>query len=204
MLKEIEKKSDLKFEITLMTYARAKMELRNQTVDLIGHIPVGLEEPSFYKYATELKWSVQAKSDIFAMTAKSVVPETFKKLSPIGVPRGNKEFLGNMAGVPLDNITEINTIESMVKMLKLGRLKGIIFERSSVMSAITKQKIEGVHYKMHPPKVIPTGFAVQKSIKGKKLGEKIDNLISIVDKDKIFKNYFKYMNLPDSGIVSIK
>ena len=43
MLKEIEKQSDLKFQISFMPYNRAKSELKNGSVDLIGLTPQGKE-----------------------------------------------------------------------------------------------------------------------------------------------------------------
>mgnify|MGYP000228418302 CR=1 FL=1 len=58
MLRAIEKISDLKFDIEIMTYARAKHELEFNRLDIAGHTPKELETKGFYRYAQELDWHI--------------------------------------------------------------------------------------------------------------------------------------------------
>ena len=72
LLKKIQKNSDLNFQIRIMTYARAKKELKNDRIDAIGLIPKGLETKEFYQYALELDWYFN-----------NVTPEVLKMISAL-------------------------------------------------------------------------------------------------------------------------
>ncbi len=200
MLKEIEKISDLEFQIALNNYSRVKVQLETQQIDLMGHMAIDFEQ---YDYALPLAWSIPSKNDVFSLKPENVNPEIFVTLKRIGIPRGNKEATGAMIGAPLDSLRELNSMDALVQMLKLGRVDAISFERASVMTMIQKTKLPNVHYQLHPPEPIATGLGVQNNAKGKALKQKLESLIRQLDQEKIFGEYLKYVNLPDSGIVPL-
>ena len=65
MLHAIEDISDIEFTIEIMTYARAKYQLKTHHINIIGHTPKNLETADFYQYAQELDWIIDTTSDIF-------------------------------------------------------------------------------------------------------------------------------------------
>ncbi len=67
LLKEVEAISDLKFEIIIMSYARAKRWLGTGEVDIIGHTPYQVETDAFYKFAQELNFTITTVSDLYSM-----------------------------------------------------------------------------------------------------------------------------------------
>ena len=203
MLKEIEKNSDLQFDISIMTYARAKAELKAKRVDLIGHTPLAQEVPEFYSYAVELDWSILTKLDLFSKTSEFVYPDEFKTLKSIGVPIGNKDFFAGLLGIAPGKIKEYTDLTRMVRLLGMGRLEGVVFERASIMRTIEKHKIEGIHYRMAMPNLLPAGLAVQNSAAGSVLREKLDALLAKLNTQKYFGGYLKYLSLPDRGVVSV-
>ncbi len=115
-------------------------------------------------------------------------------------PLGNKEFLSALSGIPVSKFYE-GKIENLMKMLELGRIDLFIFERASSMTTIKKLKIKGVYY--HYSTKLAASLAVRKDKKGSKLKSRIDALFKKIDKKFIFNNYFKFMELPKKGEVSI-
>ncbi len=201
MLRSIENISDLKFTIMIMTYSRAKANLRSGKIDLMGHTPYKQENQAFYTYAQELNWSIDTKSDLYATTKTKLNPENIGE-NRLGVPFGNKEFFSEITGIPLEKFKE-GHLENLLEMLKLGRLDAVTFERASTMSTIKRLKIPNAYYKQFPPVIIPAGLAVKVDQKGNQLKKKLDTLIQQVDQQQLFKDYFPFINLPDSGIVPI-
>ena len=202
MLRSIEKISDLKFQIILMTYSRAKLQLKAGRIDLMGHTPYKQENREFYTYALELKWTINTKSDLYAINKKYLNPKNIKK-NKLGVPFGNKRFHSEITGIPLEKFTE-GFLENLLKMLKLGRIDAFTFERASTMSSIGKLNISNVNYRQLPPVIIPASLAVRNDQKGKQLKKKLDTLIKKLNKQRIFKNYLKFINLPGRGVVLLK
>ncbi len=202
MLKEIEKVSDLTFKIKIMPYSRAKINLKRKQIDLMGHTPYKQENQVFYTYAQELNWSIDSKSDLYATNKANLKPENIGKES-LGVPYGNKEFHSEITGIPIEKFKE-GHLENLLKMLVLGRIDAFTFERASTMSTIKKLKIPNVYYKQFPSIIIPSSLAVRNDQKGNQLKKRLDNLIQQVDQQQIFKDYFTFINLPDSGIVQLQ
>ncbi len=202
MLRSIEKISDLKFSIWIMTYSRAKLQLESGHIDLMGHTPYKQESKEFYTYAQELKWTINTKSDLYAILKKNLNPKNIGK-KRLGVPFGNKEFHSEITGIPLGKFKE-GLLENLLKMLRLGRIDAFTFERASTMSSIRKLNIPNVNYRQLPPEIIPTSMAVRKDQKGKQLKKKLDILIDKLDQQQIFKDYLKFINLPDKGVVPLK
>lgn len=199
LLKEVEKISDLTFSIKIMPYNRAKAGLKSGKLSLMGHTPHGQEVEAFYAYAQELEWSVPTNLDIFATDKNRLKPEVYKTLEPIGTPRGNKEFIAEVFGIPVDNFYE-GSIDNLLKMLKMGRIEAFAFERASTMSTIKDLNLDGIYYKHGFD--ISAGFAVPADSSGTRLKEKLDSLIKKVDQEAIFKEYLDYMSLPKTGEVT--
>ncbi len=198
MFKEIEKISNFKFNISIMTYARAKKELQLNRIDIAGHTPKGLETSSFYQYAQELEWQLVTHSDYFSLDKKYFELSSLKS-NRIGTTTGNAKFFAEQTGIDLDLFIEVSSLEQLVKMLVADRIQVIIFERVSVMTTLAKLKINNVFYRTAG--MIPASIAVQNNEKGRLLKEKLDQLILTLDQDRIFGNYLEYTTMPDEGIV---
>jgi len=201
LLKEIEKVTDLKFEIIIAPYNRAKLDLKSGKTDLIGHTPHGKETQDFYAYAQDLAWSIPAVTDIYAMKKETIEPSSFAAIKVIGVPRGNKEFFSELYKIPLTKLYE-GELDNLLKMLKIGRINAFIFERASSMETLKKLKIEGVSYKAL--EVIGASFGTRKDAQGSALKEKLDKAIKTIDVKKIYKGYETYTNMPSKGVVRLK
>ncbi|MBT4088180.1 MAG: hypothetical protein HOE30_06785 [Deltaproteobacteria bacterium] len=200
LLREIEGISDLKFTITIGPYNRAKMALKDGRAALMGHTPHQLEAKEFYEYAQELKWSIPTKIDVYSLKKDNVSLGKYKTLKRIGTPRGNKEFISEVLGIPLNQFYE-GKIENLFKMLAKGRIDAFLFERVSSQTSIKKLKLQGVYY--HEVMFVPASFAVQKTPQGTRLMKKLDALINKTNHTDIFKDYSKFMKLPKEGVVSL-
>jgi len=199
LLKAIEAVSGLKFDIRIMSYTRAKYDLKRSQLDMIAHTPYRLETDDFYAYAQELDWNMETRSDLFAISDYK-----FNKINNllIGIPRGNKEFAAELLGLPVKNFYE-SSIENLLEMLQKGRIDAFWFERASTMTMLKKLNISNVFYMKMPKDTIPVGIAVQKNDKGLQLKDKIDSLIKKIDQEKLFKDYSVYLKMPDKGIFKI-
>jgi polar amino acid transport system substrate-binding protein len=118
LLKAIEKQSDLKFKIEIMTYARAKKELKYGRVDLIGHTPKGYESKEFYEYAQDLDWEIPTSSDMFVIDKKYLDINNLRK-GRVGTLLGNADFLSESFKIPRELFYEVKNITQLVLMLKL-------------------------------------------------------------------------------------
>lgn len=199
MLREIEKHSDLSFKVLIMTYARAKHELKHERIDIAGHTPKNLETEDFYKYAAELDWQIQTTSDLFTfdpflLDIRNIKPKR------IGTTTGNAVFLAEQIGVESSFFVEVRTLEQLVDMFIKGRIDVLLFERASVMTLLSEKNVYGVHYKSVG--TIPASMAVQVGEKGALLKEKMDKMIKKLDLDSIFSGYLHYIHLPADGVTS--
>ncbi|WP_166269222.1 substrate-binding periplasmic protein [Marinobacter caseinilyticus] len=146
-------------EIRLMPYSRARLALRTGKLDLIGHTPVNLETPEFYRQAQELSWAVPTKLDAYAMNRANLSAEALQH-SAIGVPFGNAAFIAEVLGVPPAQVAEFS-LGQLVGLLRLRRIDVVVFERGSVMTALQKAMNAPVYYRLIQQ--IPAGFAVTRS-----------------------------------------
>lgn len=200
LLREIEKITALSFEVKVMTYARAKHELKVNRLDIAGHTPKDLESDDFYQYALELDWSFDTTSDFFTLNTKFLEVSNILP-GRIGTTRGNAVYLAEMVGLTKEHFVEIGTLPRLVDMLISGRIDVIFFERASVMSLLQQRQIQNVYYQSAAH--IPASIAVANNEQGKALKEKMDKAINKINIDRIFASYLKYYRLPDKGIMPI-
>jgi polar amino acid transport system substrate-binding protein len=198
MFKAIEEISDLKFHFHIMNYARAKKELKNKKLDVIGLTPKGYESPEFYQYAEDINWSISAKVDLFTLDAKQINIEALPEQS-IGTLRGNADFFSELLNIPRNKFIEVSSLSQLIRMLERKRLTIITFERAATMITLEKHNVSNVYY--HNVAEIPASFAVHTSDSGKKLKDKIDKLLTKIKSYHYFTAYFHYQNLADSGKV---
>lgn len=200
MLHAIEKISDLEFNIEIMTYARAKHQLKHQRIEIAGHTPKNLETAEFYLYAQELNWKIDTSSDIFTFERKFLDLSILQK-GRIGTTIGNADFLASQMKIPRDMFIQTATLRQLVDMLVKRRIDVLVFERVSVMTLLQEKKVQGVYYQTIGK--IPASIAVYRDSQGVKLKEKLDELIKQLPLETIFSGYFQYSNLPESGKVPI-
>jgi len=199
LLKEIEKKSDLKFDIQIMTYSRASLDLSKGRLDLIGHTPKNKETKEFYVFAQELDFHIPTCLDLYMNKPINKKNNELKKISIIGTPLGNKEFFGNMFNIPMKNFKE-GSIENLFKMLSVGRIDAFIFERASSMTTIKQLNIKNIYYALLDGE-LDASFAVKNDKNGSNLKKKLDDEIKKIKLNELFKDYYKYINLPKKGNV---
>ncbi|WP_338637070.1 substrate-binding periplasmic protein [Spirobacillus cienkowskii] len=199
LLKEIEKKSNLKFDIQIMTYSRASEELKKGRLDLIGHTPKNKETKEFYTFAQELDFYIPTCLDLYMTKPINIKNNELKKISIIGTPLGNKDFFGNMFDIPIKNFKE-GTIENLFKMLSAGRIDAFLFERASSMTTIKQLKINNIYYSLLDGE-LDASLAVKNDKNGSILKKRLDEEIKKINLNKLFKDYYKYTNLPKKGYV---
>lgn len=199
MLRAIEQKSAFRFDVRLMTYSRAKHELKYGRIDIAGHTPKGLETATFYQYALELDWQIQTTSDLFSFDQQYLNIDHIKP-KRIGTTAGNATFFAQQLGVEPDIFVEVRSLQQLVDMLIKGRIDVLLFERSSVMTLLAEKDIYGIHYQSIG--LIPASIAVSKNQEGMDLKKELDEVIKTLDLDKIFSGYLQYIYLPSKGVTS--
>ncbi|WP_286233153.1 substrate-binding periplasmic protein [Thalassotalea sediminis] len=199
MLRAIEQHSSLRFDIRLMTYARAKHELKHGRIDIAGHTPKNLETAAFYEYALELDWQIQTTSDLFAFDEKFLNIDHIKR-KRIGTTSGNADFFAQQLGVEPDIFVEVRTLHQLVDMFIKGRIDVLLFERASVMTLLAEKGVYGIHYQSIG--LIPASMAVFKDQSGVALKKQLDGVIKTLDLDAIFSGYLQYIHLPSKGVTS--
>ena len=197
MLREIEKISDLKFDINIVTFTRAKHELKVGTTDMVGQSAYQFESAVFYTYAQELEWSIPTYTDIYSIEPSLLEMSNFSSSVRIGTINGNEAVMANVSGIPESNFITSSAMESLVKMLVNGRVDAIIFERASTMQEFTRQGISGVHYR-NLAEIFAT-FSVSNNAGGDVLKEKLDQLIKKVNTTEIFQSIERYIKMPKEG-----
>jgi polar amino acid transport system substrate-binding protein len=195
LLKELEKNSDFTFDIRILSYSRAKAELKNGRVDLIGHTPHGLETEAFYGYAQELDWKFSTVTDVYGLD-----PARLNRLEgqTIGIPLGNEAFFSELSGIPAENLYG-GELKNLLRMLEKGRIDAFWFERASTMTQLYELGIRGVHYRQMPETPIFSGMAVARTPEGDRLKERLDALLQDAPYAKIFEPYRTYLALPPEG-----
>lgn len=198
MFHEIEKISTFRFDVKMMTYARAKHELSQGRLTIAGHTPKALETESFYQYAQDLNWQINTTSDLFAFDPQFLTVQNIKS-GRIGTTLGNAHFFADILGIEKERFVEVKELGHLISLFKRGRVDVMLFERASVMTLLQQRKIENVYYKSIGN--IPASIAVAKTPAGDKLKAQLDQLITLLDTDKIFSSYLKYSRLPEAGKV---
>lgn len=199
MLKAIEPISDLKFHFHVMNYARAKRELKNENLDMIGLTPKGYETKEFYQYAEDIGWEISSKIDLFTLEKKYLNAEKFPKQS-IGTLRGNADFFSELLNIPRNKFIEVSSLPQLIQMLERKRLNIITFERASTMLTFQKYTVTDVYYKNVAQ--ISASFAVSNNASGKLLKAKVDKYLTHIESNHYFTEYLKYHNLANAGEVS--
>lgn len=200
MLTRLSAGKNLNFNLNIMTYARAKQDLESQRLNLIGLTPYQFETKPFYQYATELNWHIDTHVDFFALDKSYFNIEQLPDGS-IGTLIGNAEFFSEIVNVPTIKFVEVSSLEQLVKMLELGRLKIILFERVSTMSTIKTLGIENIYYKKMG--MVPASLAVSSTPAGLILKSQLDDLLSNVKNEEFFSEFINYTSMNESGEVVI-
>lgn len=198
MLHGVEKTIGRTFDIHIVSYARAKYQLRNGHADLIGHTPVGKETPEFYRYARELDWQVITKADLFSLDTNKVNGDQWRK-DLIGTPLGNAAFLARMSGLPVANFVQ-SSLPNLVQMLARGHIPVLFFERASTMTTLVRMGVKGVHYRNLY--TVPAGLAVARTPAGLALKKRLDAALETEPMPPSFVRYRRIINLPDQGMVT--
>jgi len=200
MLHAIEDVSDLEFTIEIMTYARAKHQLKNHRIDIIGHTPKNLETAQFYQYAQELEWIVDTTSDIFVFDRKHLDLSKLTK-GRVGTTLGNADFFAKQMNISRDKFIQTATVSQLVNMFIKRRIDVLVYERVSVMTLLQEHKVTDVYYQSIGK--VPASLGVYKNAAGDKLKKQLDEFIKQLPLDDIFSGYLQYTTLPDKGKVPI-
>jgi polar amino acid transport system substrate-binding protein len=201
MLMSLAFEKNINFNIHIMTYGRAKKELESKRLALIGLTPYQLETDDFYQYAVELNWHINTHVDFYSLDKSYFDIEKLPNGS-IGTLIGNAEFFSEIVNVPTIKFVEVSSLQQLVKMLEMGRLKVILFERVSTMSTIKSLNIENIYYKEMG--IVPASLAVSNTAEGLKLKELLDNKLSNIENDKLFSDFIHYTSNDAFGKVIIE
>ena len=109
MLNALEENSSLRFDYQIMTYARAKRELKKQRIDMIGLTPKGQETEEFYQYAQELIWHFDTTVDFYSTSPSNFTLVNFPQKS-VGTLIGNADFLSEPSNIARDKFIEISSL----------------------------------------------------------------------------------------------
>jgi len=198
MLKTLTADQYIHFNFHIMNYARAKSDLKSGQLKLIGLTPFQLETQKFYQYGVELDWHINTRVDFYSLNERYFNIEQLPDGS-IGTLKGNAEFFSEIINVPVSKFIEVSNLEQLAKMLALGRLKVILFERASTMSTIKALNIEHIYYKNMG--IVPASLAVSNTVEGMQLKAKLDKLLVNIDNKKFFRKFVDYTTMEDSGLV---
>jgi len=201
MLNALSENTGLEFNFQLMTYARAKKELKSNRIDLIGLTPKDNETAEFYQFAKELNWSIDTTVDLFSTSIKQLELSDLPDRA-IGTLIGNADFFSEQTQLSKEKFIEVSSLDQLVQMMLKGRITVVIFERASMMSTIKKLKISNIYYKKFA--VMPASLAVAKHDKGLALKTKLDEVLNLIDIKHIFSNFHRYSNMDDEGVVQIQ
>lgn len=200
MLRQLESQSELLFDIEIMSYSRAKKELKKGRLDLIGHTPHQLEEDEFYHYAAELDWKIATRLELFSLSPDKLDPAKLER-QRIGTPYGNAAFMAEMTGIGLSKFRESN-LESLGRMLQLGRIDAILFERASVINTLSQRTLPTVHYQLISSDIF-AGLAVSRSDSGLALKNRLDALLQLDEANQSFLPYKRtYFAAPARGTLN--
>jgi len=199
MLNSLTNDSDLTFNFQLMTYARAKKELKEQRLQLIGFTPKNNETENFYLYAEELSWIFNTNVDFFSKNKAYFTIENLPT-SSIGTLIGNADFFSEITKIPRKKFVEVSSLNQLVKMLDKERIKVILFERISMITTLKKLNITDIYYQKLAN--VPASLAVSKAEEGQQLKIKLDKLLNSIDNDTFFKDLSQYNQLANDGILT--
>jgi polar amino acid transport system substrate-binding protein len=209
MLNALEENSSLRFDYQIMTYARAKRELKKQRIDMIGLTPKGQETEEFYQYAQELIWHFDTTVDFYSTSPSNFTFLNFPQKS-VGTLIGNADFFSELSSISRDKFIEVSSLKQLIMMMARGRIKVILFERVAMMSTIhdlqkdlntkvpsvlNSQKIYYQKFKR-----IPASIAVANSTAGIKLKRQLDKLLAN-NTSQYFAKIAPYAQLPDQGVI---
>ena len=214
MLDALQENSALNFSYQIMTYARAKKELENHRIDMVGLTPKDSETQEFYQYAQELIWHFNTTVDLYSTSPSNFDLDKLPNNS-IGTLIGNAEFFAELAGVPKEKFIEVSSLSRLVMMMARGRLKVILFERVAMMSTINElqsdltskvpsefnspESPQKIYYKKF--KIIAASLAVAKNEAGYKLKSQLDKLLTH-NTHQYFETIAPFAKLPDTGVIN--
>lgn len=201
MLSTLSTGHEIQFKFLNMTYGRAKKDLKNNKLQLIGLTPHRLETEAFYQYAKELEWHIDTHVDFYSLDKTYFNVENLPDGS-IGTPIGNAEFFSQIIGVPVSKFVEVSSLQQLVKMLALGRLKVILFERVSIVSTLKSAAIQNVFYQEMG--IVSASMAVANTPEGTALKKRLDDWLLTTNNEQFFKEFIHHSLSKKSGQVLLE
>ncbi len=198
MLNALTNESDIQFNFQLMTYARAKKNLQNGQVNLIGLIPQHTESEEFYRYGEELNWRVMTTVDLFSSSEKNIDHQHLANKT-IGTLIGNEEFFAELLKIPTNKVVGVTSLQQLAMLVAKNRINIAIFERVSMMSTINQLKLDNIYYKKFT--TLGASLAVQKTPQGHQLKTLLDKLLEKHHAMEHLAEYQKANHLADFGKV---
>jgi polar amino acid transport system substrate-binding protein len=198
-LRSIEKQLDVHFHINIVTFSRAKHDLKTGQMQMIGMTNYRSEGEEFYNFANELDWFINAAFDIYTLDDRHLELAQLIDTGVIGTPSGNVESMAEMLHIPQSRFYTSH-LKNLILMLKAKRIDALIFERASTMTTIKALGISGVRYqKVHDD---PGSLALRRDANLDKLKPRLENALISVSKQRTFKHFYDFYNLPDTGIIT--
>lgn len=192
VLNALERQAGMEFDIRIMSYRRAKIELKKGNIDLMGHTPWRAEHGDFYRYAQELQFKVPARVALFAREKQFLDLNQLGK-GRLGTPTGNADFMAEVIGVGLPTFTEA-PLDSLVEMLALGRIDAIVFSKGAVLQTLEAHEEQNLKplYKTLREDIF-AGLAVAKNHRGDRLERKLNWALKEIDLATLLDPYQAYL-----------
>lgn len=194
----IESHSSYRFTINSAHFDAAKLRLRRQETDIIGHIGMNYESKSLDKFLQRIDFRFPMMIDLYVKDP--AVMDQLHTLK-IGVLRGSQQIAANVSGIPISQFTGFSNLNKAFKNLAKGTIDAIYYERASLLNASKAFKIKGLYFIQRPANPLYFGYATAKSEQGDKLKAALDKIILKMDTSTLFKGYQHYMDMPQKGLV---
>jgi len=203
LLKIIDRSPSYKIKTRYTTYARAKQLLLSDQVDIFAVGNKNHESPTFLNKVVTIDLGVESFVDYYSQSKQKLNNINDVGSYPIGVTLGGIELAAKMSGLPKERFFEIISIESLVKMLKAGRIHVFIAERNHAINAIKRFDLKNIYYKKASEIPLDFVFYVKNNNKGEMIKHDFEKLFNTLDVDSIFHEKFQYLSLPDKGQVNL-
>ncbi|MGM0563086.1 MAG: substrate-binding periplasmic protein [Pseudomonadota bacterium] len=191
VLRAIEKRTGAEFDIRIMSYRRAKIELKKGNIDLLGHTPWRAEQRDFYRYAQELQFRIPARIALFSLEEQFLELDELGK-GRLGTPTGNADFMAEVIDAGLPSFTEA-PLESLIDMLALGRIDAIVFAKGPVLKTLKQEDSELSPLSRVLVDDIYAGLAVQRTRRGDRLEKKLNTALKQIDLVALLEPYREYL-----------
>ncbi len=204
LLKKIEEQTDLTFNITVLpSFTRAWKLTASGQADLVLHTALEQESSDFDAQMIQSNWHLPVQPAVFykdpayfARFLKATDGTEDKDLT-VGIPYGNIHYGVQNLKLPNSTFQEA-AMDSLVKMLDLGRVDVVWCMKLNVSQALLRNNIEGVYSSPYPEgQSIRLGAGFANTKQGWRLKRKLDKVVGSLDLRRLLPEVYLYSEPPE-------